>query len=34
MVSFWAWGATEAELMANLARLMTQLARALRAVGV
>ncbi len=33
MLSFWAWGATEAEVMAHLARVMTALFAALRAVA-
>lgn len=32
MISFWAWGGTEGECMENLARLMTNLAGALREV--
>ncbi len=33
MLSFWAWGGTRAESMASLARLMKNLARALRSVA-
>ncbi len=33
MISFWAWGDQEAETMQNLARLMNNLARALRQVS-
>jgi len=34
MISFWAWGDSEADTMLNLGRLFTNLARALRNVGV
>ena len=34
MVSFWAWGGTEAEVMANLARVMVSLSSALRSVSL
>ncbi len=30
MISFWAWGGTEVELMTNLARVLKNLSRALR----
>lgn len=33
MLSFWAWGGTQAQTMANLERLMNNLASALRTVG-
>jgi hypothetical protein len=34
MLSFWAWGSLEAELMANLGRVLRNLSQALRAVAV
>jgi hypothetical protein len=34
MISFWAWGDSEADTMLNLGRLFTNLSRALRNVGV
>jgi hypothetical protein len=33
MISFWAWGSSEAELMTNLGRVMKNLSRALRGVS-